>query len=67
MTMDKTELVDARTEMILSYDGGVTSGLMSYSRDAAVMKRVGKYRAGRLLGGREWSEMPVTAREPAEA
>lgn len=53
-----SDLVDARKSLIVRHDGGVTSGLMAYGRDAWVLDRVGKKAAGRLLDGRKWSEFP---------
>jgi protein gp37 len=53
-----SELVNAKRELIVSSDGSTTCGLLEYGPAPIVMKRTSKRRAGRLLDGREWSEMP---------
>ena len=58
VTCSKDEFVDARKELIVNLDGSVTSGLCSYGKDAVIMSRVGKKRAGRQLDGVEWNQFP---------
>jgi protein gp37 len=54
----QADLVNANKSLIVRPDGGVTSGLMEYGRDAWLMDKVGKTAAGRLLDGIEHNAMP---------
>lgn len=58
---EEADLLDARKAVILRPDGVQSSGLLAYGPDAWVMDRIGKARAGRLLDGRTWDQMPGVA------
>jgi len=55
---NKNDLLDARKELIVPFHGEVTTGLLKYGDDAAVMRRVGKKIAGDLLDEKQYHEFP---------